>query len=91
MNAAGNVIPFRRHDGAFSAAPAEAAYEAMTDEEEMSFLARARHVLDEIEATWEEDHSRPELRDKFHLLRYYLKRFPEQRRGEEAALILKEE
>ncbi|MBP8625585.1 MAG: hypothetical protein KBI10_02675 [Syntrophorhabdales bacterium] len=35
---------------------------------------KAMKVLKEIEEIWERDHNNVELRDRFHLLRYYLER-----------------
>ncbi len=35
---------------------------------------RALKVLNEMEEIWEMDHGNVELRDRFHLLRYYLER-----------------
>jgi hypothetical protein len=39
-----------------------------------NLLVKAKKVLDEMEAAWEMEHGLVELRDKFHLLRYYLER-----------------
>jgi hypothetical protein len=92
MNAAGNVILFRRqgHEAFFD--EAEKVVEEMTDHEETSLLMRARKVLDEAEESWEADHCRPDLRDKFHLLRYYLGRFSERtRERSESITAAKEE
>jgi hypothetical protein len=92
MNAAGNVIFFRRQDHEAFCDAAEKVVEKMTDQEEMNFLLRARKVLDEMEESWEEDHGRPELRDKFHLLRYYLAGLPDRAREEsKSTIIVKEE
>ncbi|HRR72453.1 MAG TPA: hypothetical protein P5124_09270 [Syntrophorhabdaceae bacterium] len=35
---------------------------------------KALKVLKEMEELWEMDHNNVELRDRFHLLRYYLER-----------------
>jgi len=35
-------------------------------------VSNARTVLDNAEAQWEMDHNSVDLRDKFHLLRYYI-------------------
>jgi ATP phosphoribosyltransferase len=37
-----------------------------------SLLVKARNVLDDAEGEWEIDHNKADLRDKFHLLRYYI-------------------
>ncbi|MCX5804029.1 MAG: hypothetical protein NTU69_10960 [Proteobacteria bacterium] len=37
-----------------------------------NLLVKARNVLDDAEGAWEIDHNTAELRDKFHLLRYYI-------------------
>ncbi len=91
MNAASNVILFRRQGQTAPAAAAVEVPEEMTGAEELSLVARARRVLDDIEAAWEDDHGRPDLRDKIHLLRYYLRRFPERTRVEEESITAKEE
>jgi hypothetical protein len=44
--------------------------------EETDLISKARKVLDEMEEEWEMDHASVELRDKFHLLRYYLQNLP---------------
>lgn len=44
--------------------------------EETDLISKARKVLDEMEEEWEMDHANVELRDKFHLLRYYLQSLP---------------
>lgn len=36
---------------------------------------KALRILEEMEEIWEIDHNNVELRDRFHLLRHYLKRF----------------
>ena len=48
--------------------------EGAIDGEETDLIIKARRVLNEMEEEWELDHSSVELRDKFHLLRYYLQR-----------------
>lgn len=44
--------------------------------EEETMIEKARKVLDRMEEDWENDHGTIELRDRFHLLRYYLDRLP---------------
>ncbi|NLW36279.1 MAG: hypothetical protein GXY80_12520, partial [Syntrophorhabdus aromaticivorans] len=44
--------------------------------EEERTIEKARKILDQMEEDWENDHGTIELRDKFHLLRYYLDRLP---------------
>ncbi|OPY79345.1 MAG: hypothetical protein A4E65_01904 [Syntrophorhabdus sp. PtaU1.Bin153] len=44
--------------------------------EEETMIEKARKVLDQMEEDWENDHGTIELRDRFHLLRYYLDRLP---------------
>ncbi len=44
--------------------------------EEATLVEKARAILAEMEELWEQDHNNVELRDKFHLLRYYLVRLP---------------
>lgn len=48
--------------------------EPLSSSEEKRLLEKALNVLDEAEGEWEMDHKSPYLRDKFHLLRHYLKR-----------------
>lgn len=52
---------------------------------EPDLIEKARNVLDEMEEEWEMDHSSVELRDKFHLLRYYLQNLPRTARKRSAA------
>ncbi len=59
--------------------------EVASIEEEMPLIAKARKVLNDMEALWEIDHGAVELRDLFHLLRYYLNRLPT-RHHEDAAV-----
>jgi hypothetical protein len=44
--------------------------------EEETMIEKAREVLDRMEEDWENDHGAIELRDRFHLLRYYLDKLP---------------
>jgi hypothetical protein len=44
--------------------------------EEADLISKVRNILDEMEEEWEMDHASVELRDKFHLLRYYLRNLP---------------
>ncbi|HOP85779.1 MAG TPA: hypothetical protein PLM71_08865 [Syntrophorhabdaceae bacterium] len=47
-----------------------------TDEQTKELLGvKALNVLKELEEIWELDHNNVELRDKFHLLRYYLESY----------------
>jgi len=48
--------------------------EAISVQEEETIVGKAREVLDDMEELWEIDHGAVELRDKIHLLRYYLKK-----------------
>jgi hypothetical protein len=77
METAGNVIFFRRTGREEPEYRIREAQPPVTVQEEISLLCRARKVVDEMEALWEQDHARPELRDKLHLLRHYLGRLPE--------------
>ncbi len=52
---------------------------------ESDLIAKAGKVLDEMEEEWEMDHGSVELRDKFHLLRYYLQNLPRTVRKRSAA------
>jgi hypothetical protein len=48
--------------------------EIISDREAENLLHKAKRVLHEMESTWEIDHGAAELREKYHLLRYYLDR-----------------
>jgi hypothetical protein len=52
----------------------DALEEAISVQEEETFVGKARGVLDDMEELWEIDHGAVALRDKIHLLRYYLKK-----------------
>jgi hypothetical protein len=52
---------------------------------ESDLIAKAGKVLDEMEEEWELDHGSVALRDKFHLLRYYLQNLPRTVRKRSAA------
>ncbi|MCX5813149.1 MAG: hypothetical protein NT178_11480 [Proteobacteria bacterium] len=51
---------------------------AVSAEEEETLVGKARSILDDMEELWEIDHGTVELRDKMHLLRYYLNRMRRQ-------------
>jgi hypothetical protein len=59
---------------AHDALEAEPSREKTSRVEEESLLRKAKAVLDQMEAEWELDHCAVELREQFHLLRYYLER-----------------
>jgi hypothetical protein len=46
--------------------------ETIRVQEEETLAGKARVVLDDLEGLWEIDHCAVELRDKIHLLHYYL-------------------
>ncbi|MCX5808447.1 MAG: hypothetical protein NTX36_03610 [Proteobacteria bacterium] len=48
--------------------------EELGSTEEASLIEKAMKVLDDAEGEWEMDHNALTLREKFHLLRHYLKR-----------------
>jgi hypothetical protein len=56
--------------------PEELPARALSYAEETDLIGKAGKVLDEMEEEWETDHASVELRDKFHLLRYYLQNLP---------------
>lgn len=53
--------------------------EAVSIEEEECLIEKAKRVLNDMENLWEINHGAVELRDEFHLLRYYLTRLPKRR------------
>lgn len=75
METFGNVIVLERARKSF--------YDAVFNEKEeivlprsekVELIEKAHKLLNDMEETWEMDHTVAELRDKFHLLRYYLER-----------------
>lgn len=56
--------------------PEELPGKVLSGAEEAGLISKARKILDEMEEEWEMDHAGVELRDKFHLLRYYLQNLP---------------
>jgi hypothetical protein len=48
--------------------------EPLSVQEEETLVGKAREVLDDMEELWEINHGAVELRDKIHMLRYYLKK-----------------
>jgi len=52
--------------------------ESVSTQEEETLVGKAREVLDDMEELWENNHNVIELRDKIHLLRYYLNRIHRQ-------------
>ena len=77
METFGNVIALRTGGKTphFDSADEEL-QKVLDPREEATFIEKARDVLAEMEELWEQDHNNVEMRDKFHLLRYYLVRLP---------------
>ena len=74
MKAVSNVIAFQTgqrvpHDMLGDVLP-----ETLSKAEEVGLVMRAMNLLKEMEASWERDHQAAEMRDKFCLLRSYLRR-----------------
>jgi len=77
MQASGKVIMFKTSGSmqhAHSVFEEESA-EIVDGAGKEYLIKKAIELLDEMEETWEMDHNAVDLRDSFHLLRYYLKRF----------------
>jgi hypothetical protein len=75
MEALSNVIVLRTaRKFPFDTFTEEAPVERLVGVAADNLLTKAKKVLDEMEAAWEMDHGLVELRDKFHLLRYYLEK-----------------
>jgi hypothetical protein len=75
MEAMGNVIVLRTaRKVPYSTFTEESPVEKPVGVAADNLLAKAKKVLDEMEAAWEMEHGLVELRDKFHLLRYYLEK-----------------
>lgn len=73
MTTLNNVIVLRTAERlTIDAAPGDLPDRTLSDGGEPDLIAKVRKVLDEMEEEWEMDHASVELRDKFHLLRYYL-------------------
>ncbi len=50
--------------------------EPMDDRQKAGYMNKALCVLKEMEEEWEIDHRSPGIRDKIHLLAYYLGKLP---------------
>ncbi len=79
MESSNKIIPFRKHKNT----PPNILNKFVLDDsiaaqEEGILVEKARNVLDDMEELWEVDHGKVELRDKFHLLRYYLDKIHQQ-------------
>ena len=61
---------------AYDVLRAEQDEEPISSREEASVLNKALCVLKDMEEEWETDHYSPGIRDKIHLLAYYLGRLP---------------
>ncbi|HOE16231.1 MAG TPA: hypothetical protein PLX02_03280 [Syntrophorhabdaceae bacterium] len=73
MTTLNNVIVLRTAERlTIDAAPEDLPDRTLSGGGEPDLIAKVRKVLDEMEEEWEMDHASVELRDKFHLLRYYL-------------------
>jgi hypothetical protein len=59
----------RPEDSQESVPPAQSPVDARTMER---MIVLAKNILDDAETEWESDHASVELRDKFHLLRFYI-------------------
>lgn len=67
------VIPLKTAmTAAYDILRSEPDKEPMDSREEASLINKALCVLKEMEEEWETDHYSPGIRDKIHLLAYYL-------------------
>lgn len=72
-----NVIVLKTAERlSIDAPPEELPCKTLSSAEECDLITKARKVLEEMEEEWEMDHASVGLRDKFHLLRYYLQNLP---------------
>lgn len=74
MKAMSNVIAFQTGRRLPSDMLGDVLPETLSKAEEVGLIMRAQNLLKEMEASWELDHQAPEMRDKFCLLRGYLRR-----------------
>jgi arginyl-tRNA--protein-N-Asp/Glu arginylyltransferase len=75
MQASGKVIMFKASGRMpYRTFIEEAPMEELSSTEEASLMEKVMKVLDDAEGEWEMDHNALALREKFHLLRHYLKR-----------------
>jgi hypothetical protein len=75
MQASGKVIMFKASGRVpYRTFIEEAPIEELSITEEASLIEKAMKVLEDAEEEWEMDHNALILREKFHLLRHYLKR-----------------
>lgn len=75
MQASGKIIMFKASGRMpYRTCIEEAPMEELSSTEEASLMEKAMKVLDDAEGEWEMDHNALTLREKFHLLRHYLKR-----------------
>lgn len=75
MQAASKIIMFKSSGKLpYRTILEKAPIEPINKSEASLLLEKAINVLDDAEGEWETDHGNPVLREKFHLLRHYLKR-----------------
>ena len=79
MEASNKVIAFKTFGKTlYCTSSDDVLKEAVSIEEEETLVGKARSVLYDMEELWEIDHGAVELRDKMHLLRYYINRMRRQ-------------
>lgn len=77
MGAHCKVIPFKAAmTGAYGSLGTEPTVEPMDTKEKAALIKKALCVLKEMEEEWETDHCSPGIRDKIHLLAYFLGKLP---------------
>lgn len=75
MQALGKVIAFKASGRMPYRTFIEGApMEELSSTEEAGLIEKAMKVLDDAEGEWEMDHNALVLREKFHLLKHYLRR-----------------